>query len=447
MKYNSIISTQVKDENDYLDEWIDYHLGIGFDHIVIYDNESKVPVKKRKHTTVIPEHRIFEGSAEDNCHNDTVRNFESNWIARIDIDEFIVLKQHNNINDLLEPYKDYGGLGINWRVFGTSGHVEKTEGLVKDNYVWRMPDNCGWILNGGSFHLKTIIRREFCVQVHHPHFCLSTRPLVNEDFQPYPDAWTDSSRKLAVINHYITKSVKEYQAKYDLWRHRFEYRTMNELADIDKNCIVYDDTLKTNDMNNEKNWQWASHQPLIKGILDLYKPEFVLELGIGENSSLLFAGMNYLGVENDSQWIEHMSKKSRQKFVWHNLDRQAGTLQDYYSALEIPKTKNNLLFVDNYESCRMIAINTLRDKFNVIIFHDCEPSLGARVNHYEMINSEGFVVYFLKTSANWTGIMIRNDLGYDNLKKAVDLHIANFKKLHPEVSCMYMDNQYEGFAC
>ena len=200
-------------------------------------------------------------------------------------------------------------------------------------------------------------------------------------------------------------------------------------------------------MNNEKNWQWASHQPLIRGVLDLYKPEFVLELGIGDNSSLLFAGTNYLGIENDSQWIEHMSKKSRQRFIWHDLDHQSGSLQDYYGSLQLPETKNNLLFVDNYESCRMIAINTLRDKFNVIIFHDCEPSLGARVNHYDMIDSSGFVVYFLKTSANWTGVMIRNDLGYDNLKKAVDPYIEKFKKSHPEVSCMYMDSKYEGFAC
>jgi hypothetical protein len=248
MIYNSIISTQVRDENEYLDEWVRYHLNIGFEHIVIYDNKSIIPVKNKwgkKKVTVLIENREFESSAEDNCHNDTVRNFDANWIARIDIDEFIVLKQHTDINDLLEPYKEFGGLGINWRIFGTSGHLTKPEGLVRDNYMWRMPDNCGWILNGGSFHLKTIIRREFCQQVHHPHFCISIKPLVNEDFQPYPDAWTDSSRKKAVIHHYITKSIEEWDNKYILWRYKYGLRTVNELNDIEANCTVFDDTLKT----------------------------------------------------------------------------------------------------------------------------------------------------------------------------------------------------------
>ena len=241
----SIISTQVRDETD-LDEWVKYHLGIGFDHIVIYDNKSIVPVENvwGSKVSVIKEEREFEGSAEDNCHNDTVKNFNADWIARIDVDEFIVLKQHNNINEFLEPYKEYGGVGINWRIFGTSGHKTKPEGLVKDNYVWRIPDDCGGIINGGSFHLKTIIRREFCLQVHHPHFCRSSRPLVNEDFEPYPDAWTASSRKKAVIHHYITKSEDEWMEKYNKWRHKYGLRTENELADIEKNCTVLDESLR-----------------------------------------------------------------------------------------------------------------------------------------------------------------------------------------------------------
>jgi len=244
--YNSIISTQVRDENDYLDEWVRYHLGIGFDHIIIYDNKSIVPVKNEwgEKVTVLYEDREFEADIIDNCHNDTVKNFDANWIARIDVDEFIVMMKHDDINELLEPYKEYGGLGINWRVFGTSGHVKKPSGRVVDNYVWRIPDNCGWIINGGSYHVKTIIRREFCKRIPHPHYCNSSRPLVNEDYQPYNDSWSDSSRKIAVIHHYITKSLEDWNYKYDLWRYKYGLRSSKELQDIEINCTVYDNTLK-----------------------------------------------------------------------------------------------------------------------------------------------------------------------------------------------------------
>jgi hypothetical protein len=447
--YNAIISTQVRDENEYLDEWIKYHLSIGFEHIVIYDNESIIPVKNiwGKKVTVILEHRQFEGSVSDNCHNDTVKNFNANWIARIDIDEFIVLKIHKNINELLEPYFEFGGLGINWRIFGTSGHQKKPEGFVRDNYLWRMPDKCGWVLNGGSFQLKTIIRREFCQQIHHPHFCISSRPLVNEDFQPYPDAWTDSSRTKAVIHHYITKSVEEWTNKYNFWRYKYGLRTMNDLADIEKNCIVFDNSLKSNKVENFKNWQWASHQPLIQGVLELFKPKFILELGIGENSTPLFRDYNYLGVENNIEWINLIQDKYNVHLIHHNLDLQTTNLQEYYQSLPIHQQTPRLLFVDNYESCRMIAINSLRDKFDLIIFHDCEAEPGARVNHYDMINSEGFNVYFLKTDANWTGLMIKInselDKGFTELLKTINPYIDDFKRLHPEMQWMRFSDKYE----
>ena len=444
--YNAIISTQVKDENQYLDEWVQYNLAIGFDHIVIYDNGSQVPVENHwgNRVTVIKEARQFEGSAEDNCHYDTVKNFDAAWIARIDVDEFIVLKKHGSIGELLERYKDYGGLGINWRIFGTSGHVAKPEGLVRDNYVWRMPDKCGWILNGGSFHLKTIIRREFCLQVHHPHFCLSSRPLVNEDFVPYPDAWTDSSRSSAVINHYVTKSLAEWNAKYAAWRYKYGLRTPADLADIERNCIVFDDTLKTNkNMQIGKTWQWASHQPLIRGVLDLYNPQFILELGIGENSTPLFAGRNYHGIENNPEWIDLVKQLFDVKITHHDLDKQVTPLADYYNSIALPEVFPRLLFVDNYESCRTIAINALSDKFDLILFHDCEPEPGARVNHYQMINSTNFTVYFLKTPANWTGLMVRDDFGFADLLKAVNPHINKFRKEHPEMEWMRLSNKYE----
>jgi len=436
----SIISTQVRDELD-IDEWVRYHLGIGFDHIVIYDNMSVIPVENIwNNVTVIKEDREFESSENDNCHNDTIKNFDADWVARIDVDEFIVLKKHKKINNFLKPFSEYGGVGINWRIFGTSGHKTKPKGFVRDNYVWRMPDNCGWILNGGSYQLKTIIRREFCIQVHHPHFCRSSRPLVDEDFHPYTDAWTDSSRTQAVIHHYVTKSRDEWNAKYDLWRHRFGLRSEHDLEDIERNCIVYDNSLKTKNMEIGKTWQWASHQPLIKGVLKLYEPKFILELGIGENSTPLFQGYYYLGIENNKEWIDTMGCYNM-NFLWHDLDRTE--LTDFYRGLTIPDVSPRLLFVDNYETCRLIAINTLRDKFDIIIFHDCEPEPGARVNHYGMINSEGFNVYFLKTPLNWTGVMIRNDKGFNELLNVTNPFIKEFKIQHPEMQWMILDSRYE----
>jgi hypothetical protein len=204
-------------------------------------------------------------------------------------------------------------------------------------------------------------------------------------------------------------------------------------------------------MIKEKGWQWASHQPMIKGVLKLFEPKFVLELGVGENSTPLFKEFNYVGIENDHEWIDHIRELYGKKIIWHNLDRKSITLADYYNSIQIPILKPKLLFVDNYESCRLIAINTLRDKFELIIFHDCEPEPGARINHYQMINSIDFNVYFLKTPANWTGLMIKISSGLDNgfstLLQSINPFILKFKKEYLEMECMYLDNVYEGFTC
>ncbi|WP_368044404.1 glycosyltransferase family 2 protein, partial [uncultured Desulfovibrio sp.] len=45
MKYCAVCLI-AKDEEYYLKEWCEYHLRIGFDSIIIYDNGSKIPIKK-----------------------------------------------------------------------------------------------------------------------------------------------------------------------------------------------------------------------------------------------------------------------------------------------------------------------------------------------------------------------------------------------------------------
>jgi hypothetical protein len=167
-----------------------------------------------------------------------------------------------------------------------------------------------------------------------------------------------------------------------------------------------------------------------------------LELGVGENSTPLFEGFLYLGIENNRQWIDHIKSKYKDISIPHHDLVRSPLLQDYYSSIELPQEQPKLLFVDNYESCRMIAINALRDKFDLIIFHDCEPEPGARINHYEMINSEGFNVYFLKTDKNWTGLMVKDDKGFDLLKQSVDPYINEFKKVHPDMIWMRLANKY-----
>src|ERR1035437_8588402 len=102
----SIISTYVREDNDYLDEWVQYHLAIGFEHIVMYDHRSIVPVQNiwGGMVTVI---RIDRESLFKPTYltQDTLKTHPAYWMAGIDVDEFIVIFKEKNINSLLEKYE------------------------------------------------------------------------------------------------------------------------------------------------------------------------------------------------------------------------------------------------------------------------------------------------------------------------------------------------------
>jgi len=54
-------------------------------------------------------------------------------------------------------------------------------------------------------------------------------------------------------------------------------------------------------------------------------------------------------------------------------------------------------------------MDILKSKFDLIIFHDCEPN---SINHYEAVEKTGFTEYYLKTPMNWTALLVRMIRGW-----------------------------------
>jgi len=191
-------------------------------------------------------------------------------------------------------------------------------------------------------------------------------------------------------------------------------------------------------MNIQNSWAWASHQPMIRMVCELYNPGYVLEIGVGIFSTSLFKDMDYLGAETSKEWADYISTKFNVPVLNYSIDTE---LAEYYDSLPIGQGQK-LLFVDGEEGTRLTAINTLSPKFNIIIFHDCEPEPGARVNQYAKVNTEGFKTYFLKTNMNWTGLMVRKDYGFEVFEKTIQKYIEDFKKQSPDIVMEFCD-KYE----
>ena len=110
-------------------------------------------------------------------------------------------------------------------------------------------------------------------------------------------------------------------------------------------------------------------------------------------------------------------------------------ITDYYEHVEIPDLKPNLLFVDQLPSCRVLSINILRTKFDLIIYHDADIS-GFEVNSYDMINMSGFNSYVLATDRTGTGLMIKKEVDKGGLENALKLFIKDFMDEYPDCTKM-----------
>jgi hypothetical protein len=141
-----------KAEDPYIEEWVTYHLLIGFEQIHIYDNNDydvnpgsgnitkglreKYPNKVYVHP--FPGHKprplvnAFMEFAYHH-HNDDV------FTAFLDVDEFLVLGPHICVHDMLRMYAYEGrkSLGLGWIFFGSNGHKEYEDRPVTERFTMR----------------------------------------------------------------------------------------------------------------------------------------------------------------------------------------------------------------------------------------------------------------------------------------------------------------------
>jgi hypothetical protein len=180
---------------------------------------------------------------------------------------------------------------------------------------------------------------------------------------------------------------------------------------------------------------WSTHRPLLKSLIDVFKPYFIMELGIGTYSTpiLYNPSWNYIGIEQDSGWIDKITEDfnyPRNIFIHHQQDSDIAlrysdmpdelkiSLKQYYSELsniysgKYPIVEGfKMLFVDNYTGSRTIAINTMYDDFDIIAFHDSEPEFIDVYEYYFCKEIyDNYDLYTLHTDICWTSVFIKKSL-------------------------------------
>lgn len=222
------ITSILKNEPDII-EWIEYHRLVGVDHFYLYDNESTDGLVDKLAPYIdegVVTYTYYPGPAmQDSSVNDCIENFkyETKYLAVIDGDEYIVPVEDRQVpeilDEIIETYHKHrynpggfaGGVGINWRDYGTSNHREPVEGLCIENYLYRGEDD--YFQN---VHIKTIYNPRVVDHVDNPHNGRYRQGYytISEHGSMIPFLYFyDGHCDILRINHYFSKSEAQILAK------------------------------------------------------------------------------------------------------------------------------------------------------------------------------------------------------------------------------------------
>ena len=224
-KYYVSICAIFKNESKYLFEWIEYHKILGVDHIYLYDNNSEDnfyeiidPYISEGFITLKSwpmEHGQME--AYSDCYN--LNKDETQWLALIDLDEFICPYEETDIKNWLIEFEAYPAVILYWQMFGTNGKIKPDyEKLVIEQYTnsWLKLDGVGKVIINTDKNFEP-------TRLYHHHIYFRYKllffnikvPMINEHkkFIFFPQIYKAPEKNTIQLNHYWSKSFGEYSAK------------------------------------------------------------------------------------------------------------------------------------------------------------------------------------------------------------------------------------------
>ena len=205
-----------KDENDYLPEWLDYHILMGVDRFYIYDNESQVSLREtlkdyieRGWVVVVDiSGKAMQLYAYDHC----LQTFGhlTFWMGFIDTDEFLVPKTTLDLKELLKGYEEYAGLAVSSLFFGSNGHKTRPSIGQIAAYTRHVQATLK------EYELvKSIVQPSLALMPNSPHdfiykenACCVNENFLRVDYQRFP-SHTDKIQ----LNHYYCRSENEIDEK------------------------------------------------------------------------------------------------------------------------------------------------------------------------------------------------------------------------------------------
>ena len=222
------LCVQVKLENNYIREWIEYHQKLGFDNIIIYDNNDAQGEKledvindyiKSNYVIIDNSHmnlKFIQIDSYNKCINTYRNNYD--WMCFIDLDEYIYIQNFNTIQEFLlsnHKFENFDSIALQWVTYKDNGYIEVSSHNVLKNF-----DNQFNITNDFSMQslFKTIINCNSTKRYENLYFG-DAHKLANPDIKLcdtdgnylyFLNSTIQPNINHIYIKHFITKSLSEF---------------------------------------------------------------------------------------------------------------------------------------------------------------------------------------------------------------------------------------------
>eukprot|EP00804_Cyclotella_cryptica_P004994 CCRYP_021192-RA/>CCRYP_021192-RA protein AED:0.16 eAED:0.16 QI:360/1/1/1/0.66/0.5/4/207/888 len=261
-KDTAAICIIVSNEEYYLDEWLDYHLGLGFAHIYIYDNTDSFdlghgwldrrPRLDSKVTVHFYPGQDKQGSAYQHCGQNYLLG-RHRWVGFFDADEYLVLKKHSTITSFLTEYCETGAISISWQLHSWNGRLQYSPEPVTKRFQG---------MHSVDQHVKTISNVDAVnwTVTHHPHYAFLKAGFqqVDTNGDEISPQWQNLRfpSDVALFFHHHCKSHKEYIGKRMRGRATMSgealVKSRNELVEKAKNKVGFHNTTRIDSLAWEK---------------------------------------------------------------------------------------------------------------------------------------------------------------------------------------------------
>ena len=221
----------LKNEADYVEEWIAFHILQGVSRIILYDNNSSDDTcararsfAKRIDVRIVP----WPGAAgnfdltQRRAYADGARRLSgrADYVAFLDLDEFLFASDFRPLGQALAVFPaEVAAIAVNQRLFGSSAQQVSTAGLVTSRFTMAAAAD-----HPEAHWFKSVARPDRIAEFDTVHSAvLTSGTYVLSDGRPLPPRHDHRGFSSLIaegalrLHHYLLKSRQEFQRKKQRW--------------------------------------------------------------------------------------------------------------------------------------------------------------------------------------------------------------------------------------